>query len=206
MRQMYKVFINNHPLFLIGIHDEINEIPGTLLLRYNSEMMLDELLNLAHTHVNFFSRIYLMDENPEKLFEILQSRCTLIDAAGGLVKNEKGELLMIFRNGKWDLPKGKLEKNEKPEVAAIREVEEECGIKKLTIIKPFEPSYHTYILKEKIVLKKTYWYEMICADKKELVPQLEEGITEVKWMNKEEVEKALENTYRSNVDVVKNNF
>src|SRR6185369_14728239 len=98
------------PLFFIGIHDEVIEVPGTLLLRDNSESVLDELLNLAHTHEKFFRQIYILDENPKEVFEILQSRCRLIDAAGGLVKNEKGELLMIFRNGKWDLPKGKLEK------------------------------------------------------------------------------------------------
>jgi 8-oxo-dGTP pyrophosphatase MutT (NUDIX family) len=202
---MYKVFINNHPLFIIGIHDVVNEIPGTLLLRFDSESTLDELLNLAHEHTNFFRVIYLFDENPEKVFEVLQSRCKLIDAAGGLVKNEKNELLMIFRNGKWDLPKGKLEKDETPEIAAIREVEEECGIKELIITKTLTPTFHTYILKEKIVLKKTYWYEMFCADKKELIPQTEEGITEVKWMNEAEVEKALENTFLSIIDVVRAN-
>ncbi|HET6990620.1 MAG TPA: NUDIX domain-containing protein [Bacteroidia bacterium] len=200
---MYKVFINNHPLHIIGVNDDVNEIPGTLLLSYDSEKTLDELLNLAHAHKNFFKQVYLFDEKPEKVFEILQSRCRLIDAAGGLVKNAKDELLMIFRNGKWDLPKGKLEKNETPEVAAIREVEEECGIEGLTVIKTLEPTYHTYILKEKIVLKKTYWFEMFCTDEKELIPQTAEGITEAKWMNPSEVEKALGNTFFSIIDVVK---
>jgi 8-oxo-dGTP pyrophosphatase MutT (NUDIX family) len=203
MQQMYKVFINNHPLFIIGTGDVVNEIPGTLLLRYDSESTLDELLNLAHAHEKFFRQIYLFDEHPEKVFEMLQSKCKLIDAAGGLVRNEKNEMLLIFRNGKWDLPKGKLEKDETPAYAAIREVEEECGIKELTITKPLSPTFHTYIHKEKMVLKKTYWFEMICTDKKELIPQTEEGITEVKWMKEEEVKNALENTYHSIVDVLK---
>ncbi len=202
---MYKVFINNYPLFLAGINVDVNEIPGTLLLRDDTGKTLDEILPLAHEGGDFFSQIYLISENPEKLFELLQSKCKLIDAAGGLVKNNRSETLMIFRNGKWDLPKGKLEKNETPEEAGLREVEEECGIKKLSIVKTLEPTFHTYILKEKIVLKKTYWYEMFCADKKQLIPQIEEGITEVKWMSPNEVERAMGNTFLSIKDVTKEN-
>jgi ADP-ribose pyrophosphatase YjhB (NUDIX family) len=201
---MYKVFINNHPLFIAKTDAEIVMKPGTLLLRYDPAS-LDELLNLAHQYKDFFTRIFLLDENPGEVFEQFLEKCKLIEAAGGLVKNAKGELLMIFRNDKWDLPKGKLEKNETPEVAAIREVEEECGIGKLKIIKPLTPTFHTYKHNEKIILKKTYWYEMSCADDKKLTPQLEEGITEVKWMGEKEVEKALENTFHSIVDVVKEN-
>lgn len=137
------------------------------------------------------------------VFEEFLQRCKIIEAAGGRVKNAKGELLMIFRNDKWDLPKGKLEKGEAPEVAAVREVEEECGIGKLKIIKPLPVTLHTYKHNEKFILKKTYWYEMSCADEKKLTPQKEEGITEVKWMNEKEVERALENTFHSIVDVVR---
>jgi ADP-ribose pyrophosphatase YjhB (NUDIX family) len=202
MRQMYKVFINNHPLFIDKTGAEIVMKPGTLLLRFDPAS-LDELLNLAHQHKDFFTRIFLLDENPESVFEQLQERCKVIEAAGGRVKNAKGELLMIFRNEKWDLPKGKLEKGEFPEIAAVREVEEECGIGKLKIVKPLPPTFHTYMHNEKIILKKTYWYEMSCADEKKLTPQKEEGITEVKWMGEKEVEKALENTFHSIVDVVR---
>lgn len=206
MRQMYKVFINNNPLFLVGINVEMIDNQGTLFVRCDSGKMLDVILELAHEGGDFFSQIYLCGEDPEKLFETLKSKCELIDAAGGLVKNEKNEVLMIFRNGKWDLPKGKLEKNETPEIAAVREVEEECGIKKLSISKTLTPTYHTYILNGKIVLKKTFWYEMLCGDNGELVPQIEEGITEVKWMNRIEIDKALKNTFLSIKDVMQGNF
>jgi ADP-ribose pyrophosphatase YjhB (NUDIX family) len=198
---MYKVFINNHPLFIVKTDAEIAMKPGTLLLRFDPAS-LDELLALAHQHREFFTRIFLLDDKPENVFGTLLDRCEVIEAAGGLVKNEKGELLMIFRNEKWDLPKGKLEKGESPETAGVREVEEECGIKKLSIIRPLPPTYHTYKHKDEIVLKKTYWYEMSCADKRELTPQVEEGISEVKWMKEEEVKVALENTFHSIVDVV----
>jgi ADP-ribose pyrophosphatase YjhB (NUDIX family) len=202
MRQMYKVFINNHPLFIVPTDAKIAMIPGTLLLRYDPAS-LDELMDLAHQHKHFFDRIFLLDENPQEVFEKFLERCKIIDAAGGLVRNEKGELLMIFRNGKWDLPKGKIEKDETPEVAAVREVEEECGIKKLKIIKPLQITFHTYLHNEKFVLKKTHWYEMTCADDKKLKPQKEEGITDVKWMKEKEVETAMENTFYSILDVVR---
>ncbi len=200
---MYKVFINNHPLFIVKTDAEIAMNPGTLVLRFDPAS-LDELLNLAHGQHDFFTRTFLFDENPEKVMEEFQSRCKIIEAAGGLVKNKKGELLMIFRNDKWDLPKGKLEKGETPEVAAVREVEEECGIGKLKIIKPLSSTFHTYKHHDKIVLKKTYWYEMTCDDDRKLKPQKEEGITDVKWMKEEQVEMAMKNTFHSIVDVVRN--
>ncbi len=199
---MYKVFINNHPLFIAKTDAEISMQPGTLLLRFDPAS-LDELLNLAHQHRNFFTRTFMVDENPEKVFEQLVGRCHMIEAAGGRVHNAKGGLLMIFRNEKWDLPKGKLEKGEVPEEAAVREVEEECGIGKLKIIRALSPTYHTYRHKEQIVLKKTWWYEMSCDDDRKLTPQVEEGITEVKWMKEKEVKKAMTNTFFSIVDVIK---
>ncbi|MCX6296496.1 MAG: NUDIX domain-containing protein, partial [Bacteroidetes bacterium] len=88
------------------------------------------------------------------------------------------------------------------ETAAIREVEEECGIGKLKIIKEIESTYHIYYLKGKEVLKRTYWFEMNCKDESALVPQLEEGITEVKWLSKNNLNQVLENTYESVKEVM----
>ena len=119
------------------------------------------------------------------------------------MKNETGEWLFIFRNGKWDLPKGKVEKKEAITKAAIREVEEECGIGKLTIIKELPTTYHTYYMEERAILKRTYWFEMLCKDTSVLIPQLEEGITDVKWLSKKQLRQVLENTYESVKDVMK---
>jgi 8-oxo-dGTP pyrophosphatase MutT (NUDIX family) len=173
----------------------------TLLVQYD-EATLAEILALAHKYDVFFRRIFLLDKNPGKVFEKLIEKCKVIEAAGGLVFNKKNELLMIYRNGKWDLPKGKIEKNETPEEAGVREVEEECGIGKLKITEAVSPTFHTYLHHEKYVLKKTHWYKMTCTDEKKLIPQREEGITEAKWMNKNEVKKAMENTYLSIRDLV----
>ena len=108
----------------------------------------------------------------------------LIEAAGGLVKKEES-YLWIYRNNKWDLPKGKVEKNESVKSAAIREVVEECGLDgSLTIVNPLYTSFHIYKEPKKKILKRTHWYLMNYLGDDKLVPQLEEGITKVVWANK----------------------
>src|SRR4051812_1521782 len=102
---------------------------------------------------------------------------------------------MIFRRGKWDLPKGKLDKGETPGQAAIREVGEECGVTGLHIVKPLEPTYHIYPIDGGNALKKSYWYEMTCPGDDVLKPQTEEDITEVRWMTDAEVTESMRNTY-----------
>ena len=119
----------------------------------------------------------------------------LIEAAGGLVYNLDNQLLMIFRNGKWDLPKGKLNPGEMIRQCAIREVKEECGINNLTIIKKITDTYHTYEIKGSPILKRTYWYMMNSDFDGKLVAQIEEGITKVEWVNEEDIAKKLENSY-----------
>ena len=125
-----------------------------------------------------------------------------MNAAGGIVQNSTGEILMIFRNERWDLPKGKVETGEEMDAAALREVEEECGIHQLTLVKPAQITYHTYPYGDDRILKCTYWFHMICNDPEHIKPQLEEGITEVKWMNKSEVQMAAGHSYASIVNLL----
>ncbi|MEO8150473.1 MAG: NUDIX domain-containing protein, partial [Bacteroidia bacterium] len=94
-------------------------------------------------------------------------------------------------------PKGKIEKDEKKKAAAMREVEEECGISGLTIIQKLTPTFHSYNIKGKRVLKISYWYEMKTVDDRKLIPQLEEDITEARWVAKEEIPQLLNNSYSS---------
>ena len=129
------------------------------------------------------------------------SRFTLIEAAGGLVSNQENKVLMIFRNGKWDLPKGKLELGESIESCAIREVEEECGVSGLEICNKLLDTFHTYDLQGEKILKKTYWYKMSCSFSGDLIPQTEEGITEVCWVDMESVKDKLSNSYSNIKDV-----
>ena len=126
----------------------------------------------------------------------------LIEAAGGLVENQKSEWLFIYRNGMWDLPKGKLEKGESIEECAVREVAEECGIEEPTIVKPLSPTFHTYELKGQRILKKTHWYLMKSVDNSKLVPQTEEGIVEVKWVSRERAEELAGSSFGSIKEVI----
>ena len=119
----------------------------------------------------------------------------LIKAAGGIVYNDDNQLLMIFRNGKWDLPKGKLKEDEDIKACAVREVEEECGIRGLHITRQLIDTYHTYELDGDKILKHSYWFEMKTNFKGNLVPQTEEGITKAVWVDKKDIAKNLENSF-----------
>ena len=118
-----------------------------------------------------------------------------IDAAGGVVRNEKGERLFIFRLGRWDLPKGKLGKNESPEDAARREVMEETGLMELAVLRPVTSTYHIYERKGRRILKKTKWYEMSAPGNQKLVPEAKENIEEVRWIGEKEMHLVYDNTY-----------
>ena len=123
------------------------------------------------------------------------SNYIVIEAAGGIVYNDKNELLMIFRNNMWDLPKGKLETGECHEICAKREVHEETGVSGLEIIEKLYDTYHTYELNREHILKKTYWYKMRTSFGGELIPQLTEGITMAGWFNMEEVTDKMKHSY-----------
>jgi len=123
------------------------------------------------------------------------SRYIVIKAAGGLVYNDKDQLLMIYRNGKWDLPKGKLEKDEEIKKCAIREVEEECGISNIQIVEELQTTYHTYKLDNKNILKQTFWFKMKSDYQRNLLPQTEEGITQVCWVSRQDIPGKAKNSY-----------
>ncbi len=141
--------------------------------------------------------------DPQWLFRFIASHFEPAEAAGGLVKNEQNQLLFIFRQGKWDLPKGHCEKNETVEETALREVEEECGIEQLKIICPLPTTYHVYELKkDRWIIKKTWWYLMHSSSRKKPRPQSSEQIESAQWFKKENLEKVFENTYGSVKEVV----
>lgn len=199
---MYKVFINNRPLILATAPWSGSYTPGTLFLKYDSPALLRELVVKAHTAPDFFRQIVVIHDSAKELMKDFIKNCKYIEAAGGRVWNANGQLLMIYRNGKWDLPKGKIEKRETPEIAAIREVQEECGLLNLRIKKELTPTYHTYIEKGKPILKKTWWYDMLADDRRKLKPQKEEGITQAAWLDDIGVYNALKNTFNSIIQVV----
>ncbi len=138
---------------------------------------------------------FVSTENPKELFGHIKKKIAIIKAAGGLVKNGNGDYLFIHRLGKWDLPKGKVDQGESMRKAAVREVEEECGIKVDYLGQKISTSYHAYTMRGELVIKKTNWYEMGVNKVPKLKPQLEEDITEAIWLGKDKLGKVRKNTY-----------
>ena len=145
---------------------------------------------------------FVQIKDPDSYFNLIKKKLKVIKAAGGLVKNGKGDYLFIFRLGKWDLPKGKVDPGESMRKAAVREVEEECGVAVDYLGQKIVTSYHVYQLKGETVLKKTNWYEMGVNKAPKLQPQLEEDITEALWLPKTKFGKVRKNTYPSIAEVL----
>ncbi|WP_461534311.1 NUDIX hydrolase [Sinomicrobium sp.] len=141
------------------------------------------------------SEAHLYCPEVDQLLEKFCRKIPVVVAAGGLVTNPTGEVLFIFRNGKWDLPKGKLEKKESAEKAAIREVEEETGIKKLELGPLLNKTYHIFKRNGEYKLKETYWFSMSSSFSGKFRPQNEEGIEKVAWKKVSEIPQILENSY-----------
>ena len=200
---MQKIFINDNPLFLIDTLEGIEMNKNDQVFTYEDENSLEEMIQFLETKSpNEHDRFYFYSKDINEAEKHFASLYKPIEAAGGAVKNNKGEILFIFRHGKWDLPKGKIEQGENKSDAAVREVQEECGIENLSVIKELPPTYHTYNADNQRFLKKTYWFEMSCFGNEELKPQTEESITEAKWMDHQEVKAALKNSYHSINDVI----
>jgi ADP-ribose pyrophosphatase YjhB (NUDIX family) len=198
MEQTYKVFFNNRILYVGG--QTMPAIPTcTASQKYTNsaelQLFINEFKAAPHLHQ---ALVYGMEV--EALFHEVKSMFKCIEAAGGVVRNGFGELLFIHRLGVWDLPKGKMEKGEKPDETAIREVMEECGIDNLSITHKITDTYHTYEHKGKHVLKRTHWYAMSVDGRPNPTPQTEEDITHVCW--KSRWDDVLENTYPSIADVL----
>ncbi len=140
------------------------------------------------------------------IWKIFRIYFTEVGAAGGLVKHKSGRYLFIEKNGKWDLPKGHIEPGEPAEDCAIREVQEECGINNHIIIKPLDPSYHTYMWEGISYLKKTSWFLMSYNDEIISHPQFEEGITKVQWMFPDEISKIKNLAWVSLSDLINNSI
>ena len=194
---MHTVFVNDHPFRFVNAFEAEawKGISGSIFIA-EQDMRIDEAiqdLEEAKKHPGF---VYLT-ANPDVAWQLFVSYCTLIEASGGLVMNEQNNYLVIFRKGKYDLPKGKLEYDESPEEGGIREVMEECGIQRPEITGTLNSTFHTYLLKGKRMLKKTHWF-LMKSESRKLIPQHEEDIEKAEWMNVEEIRnKVLKNTYAS---------
>lgn len=203
-----KIYFDDKPVYLCDeINQELNEI-----LHHPDAVFVDELSGAAIKSLLHeiakpeFHAGVVWNTDLEKLKKAFFKNFTLIEAAGGIVQNEKKQLLFIYRLEKWDLPKGKMEKKEKADECALREVEEETGVTKLKLKNKVGETHHTYNAFGKHFLKTTYWYYMTCSSKQALKPQTEENITEIKWINTKDIKEPMENTYASIKDILSTFF
>lgn len=198
---MIHIYYNQRRITLLGPEEEIDPKICSVRCCLNAKGIIKIFESFRHEEDQH--QLCLRIKNPEKSLMKFRSYFQYIEAAGGLVSNPMGEYLFIYRLGKWDLPKGKIEHDEDPPEAAIREVTEECGISGLTITAELPPSYHIYPLDNtQLVLKKTFWYAMQSQNWQHTQAQTEEDIQKVEWRNPGAIADVLANTYHSLLDVI----
>ncbi|UYW01825.1 NUDIX domain-containing protein [Flavobacterium agricola] len=186
---MYKVFINDKPLLLTN----------KVVKETDFEIFLLESIDLDQLFIKIFQNKIknpvLYHPNEKVLLKLFKSKIPVVKAAGGLVYNKAGDVLFIKRQGKWDLPKGHIEKKENKKDAALREVEEETGVNQLSIDYKIGKTYHVFKRNGVFKLKQTVWYKMDSGFSGELIPQTEEDIEDVQWIPIEKVSQTAENSY-----------
>lgn len=196
---MDKIYFDNRVMYL----SDKNSNKSENTYAFSTQSHLQQLILDFDSDSHQMEDIEITHPDLQELQEAVKECFENIPAAGGFVRNFDDDVLIMFRRGKWDLPKGKIEKGETPEDAAIREVQEETGLDRLLVRSDLGSTYHTYWMKGRHVLKRTYWYSMkhVSREIEKLNPQIEEDIVEVKWMNPSIKEVVFKNTYPSVIDV-----
>ncbi len=198
--QNYKIFFNNVQIIIGNNSDFLNTKKINIIKPEQMAALVIELSSNTYQSAPF---VWIKTNEIKDVFKKFKKHFKIIKAAGGVVFNEKGELLIMKRLGKWDLPKGKIEKGENTRLAALREVHEECGIHFLGITSNNSSTYHIYFLKGQWILKQTTWFNMVAWDEENLKPQLEEHITEVKWVDESFIHQKDFDTYETLKDIFK---
>jgi 8-oxo-dGTP pyrophosphatase MutT (NUDIX family) len=186
---MYKVFVNERPLILTN---KLSETANGAYFLLNENSINHAIKALKKKKL---PEAYVYHPNSEEILKKFTKRIPLTVAAGGVVTNAKGKVLFIYRNDKWDLPKGKLEKGESIEDCAVREVMEETGVKDLRVENFLRTTYHIYKDSGTYTLKEVHWYAMRTEYKGKLKGEKKEGIEKVKWKGPKKIKKALKKSY-----------
>jgi len=186
---MQKIFVGNKPIILTTRVEKETEFKNLLMDSVSIEKIISVLKK------DKYKAVHLIGSDLDSMLKTFLKFLPNVIAGGGKVLNSSKRILLIFRNGKWDLPKGKAEPNETIDKTALREVEEETGIKGLSITKPLDITYHIFKRNNQYQIKKTYWFEMFSEYEGDLKPQLNEGITKVKWIKPKRIKKIKKNIY-----------
>jgi hypothetical protein len=197
---MYKVFFKDRTVYFGDDFSRAFVRNKGLFYRFSNFQELHELVEVFYD-LKQIRNLYIFHEDILMVLEQFKSCFRIIEAGGGLVRNNKGEFLVIERNGLWDLPKGKLKRGEDLETAALREVEEETGLR-VQSAGPITATYHTYQASGERILKKTRWFEMTCSGREKIRLQADEGITDYRWFRSGETDFIRQRTYPSILDVL----
>ena len=189
---MYKVFFNQKPLILTNKIQDFSDTEPLLFIKYTSVTQIIKALKSSKN-----SKVFLYHKDIDKLWKGFKKKFPIVEAAGGLVKRTDNKLLFIFRNNKWDLPKGGVEKKELIIDAAIREVTEETGVGDIIVEKKISETYHIFKKGKRFRLKKTYWFKMSTTYMGKTNPQTEEGIEKTKWVSNKNIEDILNDAFEN---------
>ncbi len=202
---MYKVFLNDREIVIAQPADQIMfpqfEVFENLQTVNEVKSWFSKFINKTKTNA------MIIQNNPDEFMTVVFGGAFLrIEAAGGVVKRNN-QFLFIFRNGKWDLPKGKLDAGEDAEQAAIREVAEECGIQGHQIVKSLPPTWHIYqsVWQDSAgewILKKTHWFEMEYTGTENGTPEKGENISEIRWFSCDQLNITSANTYGNIKEII----
>ena len=190
--------IKSSPDFRLVSLDGVSpdSLSGVVLLEHTTEDDISQFLNwIEFKKIPQVQTVICLTSDYKQVKSFIKSQFRIVEAAGGLVR-KRDKFLLIFRLGKWDLPKGKLEKDEKAKIAAVREVMEECAVE-AELVDKLCTTWHTYIQEGKRILKKTTWYNMNCINDANMEPQYIENIEDIRWMTLDQADQALKNSYRS---------
>jgi 8-oxo-dGTP pyrophosphatase MutT (NUDIX family) len=202
---MQKVYFNYKPLFICHeitptIDDYLHRGTTIFIDEFNTHTVKTIIEEMQRPEIN--AGVFLHKEE-NKVLEAIKEQLTVVQAAGGLVHVHGEHVLLIFRRGKWDLPKGKLDKGEDLAACAVREVEEETGVGNLKVEELLTITYHTYHEHELFIFKETYWYLLAADQMHPFVPQTNEDIEKCEWVKISNLAPYLENTYPTIIEVVK---
>ena len=189
---MYKVFFNQKPLILTNEIQDFSDNEPLLFIKYTSVAQIIKALKSSKNR-----KVFLYHKDIDKLWRSFKKKFPIVEAAGGLVERTDNKLLFIFRNNKWDLPKGGVEKKELIIEAAQREVTEETGVSDLIVQKQLSETFHIFKKGKRFRLKKTYWFKMSTKYMGETIPQTEEGIKKIEWVSKEKIDEILNDAFEN---------
>jgi len=194
------IYLNERPLVIVPTHQAIpNKYKDAVLYTLPDQITIESTLQALET--GKLPAAIFINPDTDAMLETVKGYFNILVAAGGLITNQEEEILLMFRRGKWDLPKGKQDEGENLEACALREVEEETGLHSITLEHKITETLHFYTYKERKILKHTYWYKMKFTGTELTIPQIEEDIVDIQWVKPEHLGKYLKFSYQNITDV-----